>query len=112
MIVCGLLVGVAAGAAAVLVHQWWWGLALGLAAAVATLGWLHRGLARVVFVVGWCVAVFRGAVTTPEGDYLVPANVQGLSLLGASALLVLVALATLPSRGGRAGNPPDRGDAT
>lgn len=107
-----LAVGALTGAATVLLHQWWWGLALGVAAAVASLLWLPRGWLRAALAAGWCVAVARATLTRPEGDFLVPGNDRGWTLLAASAGLLLVALATPPRRGARAVDPGDPGSLT
>lgn len=107
-----LVVGVLAGAATVLLHQWWWGLALGVAAVVAALVWLPRGWLRAAVAVGWCTAVARGTLARPEGDYLVPGNDRGWALLGASLGVLLFALATPSGGGRRAADPGDRASPT
>lgn len=89
------IVGLAAGLAAVLVHQRWWGLLLGLAAAVAYALALPGGVARLAFTLGWAGAVVSGALQRPEGDFLVAADTAGYVLLFAAPALVLVAVATL-----------------
>lgn len=90
-----LVVGAAGGLAAVLLHQRGWGLALGLAAAVASALALPRGWwSRVAFMLGWMGAVAWAAVPRPEGDYLIPANASGYALLAGSFVVLLVALAT------------------
>ena len=48
-----VVVGAVSGVAGVLVHQAWWGLALGLTAALVTLAWLPPGPLRVGFAGGW-----------------------------------------------------------
>ncbi|KRF36725.1 hypothetical protein [Nocardioides sp. Soil805] len=98
-----LVVGAASGLAAVLLHQHGWGLALGLAAAVAVAAVLPRGWwSRLAFMLGWMGAVAYATVPRPEGDYLIAANASGYALLGGSFLVLLVALATSgPARGAR-----------
>lgn len=106
-------VGVASGAAGVVLHLRWWGLVLALATAVAVLGWLPAGGARVAFALGWCVPVLRGALESPGGGFLVGADAAGWSLLAGSAVLLVAAVATVrsPRRAslGRADDPGLRG---
>lgn len=105
-----LVVGVAGGLAAVLLHQGGWGLALGLAAATATTLALPRGWwTRVAFMLGWTGAVVRSMLPRVEGDYLIPANTAGYTLVVGSLLVLLLALGTSgPARGSR----DDLGDPT
>ena len=89
-----LVVGLVSGAAGTLVHQRWWGLALALAAGLAALAWLPPGGPRLMFAVGWCVPVVRGALERPSGGFLVSADAAGWSFLAGSAVLLVAALAT------------------
>jgi hypothetical protein len=89
-----LVVGLVSGVAGTLVHQRWWGLALALAAALATLAWLPAGGVRLAFAVGWCVPVLRGALERPGGGFLISADAAGWSFLAGSAVLLVAALAT------------------
>lgn len=91
-----LLVGFVVGVAAVAVHALWWGLLLAIAAGVAAVLALRPGTQRIAYVLGWLVAVILAVVPRPEGDYAVAGDVFGYLLLGASAVLVILALATLP----------------
>ena len=111
-LVATLLVGIVSGAAGVLVHQSWWGLALGLAAALVTLAWLPPGALRLAFAVGWLVPVGRATLTLPAGDFLIAANAAGWSFLGGSLVLLIGALATIGSRSTRADDHGKRGSAT
>ena len=70
----GLVLGVATGVAAVAVHQYVWGLALALVAAVATALALRAGAARLLMSAGLAAVVLRGSLLRPEGDFLVLAN--------------------------------------
>lgn len=106
------LVGSVSGAAGVLVHQLWWGLALALAAALVTTAWLPAGWLRSGFVVGWMLMVSRATLTLPGGDYLVSADAAGWSLLAGSLVLLVAALVTAGGRSGRADDQGDRGSAT
>ena len=104
------VVGAVSGVAGVLVHQAWWGLALGLTAALVTLAWLPAGSLRVGFAAGWSVTVLRATLTMPGGDYLISADAAGWSFLAGSLVLVTAALATLGSGPGRrAAHTEDRG---
>jgi hypothetical protein len=103
-----LLCGAVTGLAAVAVHGRPWGLALGLAATLATTLALPRGWStRFAFVVGWAGLVVYAAQTRPEGDYAIAANGAGFTLLVAAFVLVLVGVVTLPQvrRGGDAREP-------
>ena len=102
-----LVIGAAAALAAALVHQHWWGLVLGLAAAAfATLA-LPGGLWRFAFTLGWFGAITYALLPRTEGDYLIAASGAGYALLGGSFMLFLVSVATLPARGSRG---PGRAD--
>ena len=90
-------VGAATGAAAVAVHQLWWGLALAAAAVTATVLALPRGWwTRLPFALGFAAVLGLAMLPRSEGDYLVPGNVRGYLLLVIGFLLVLTAVATLP----------------
>lgn len=105
-----VVVGAVSGAAAVLVHQAWWGLVLGLAAALVTLAWLPAGPLRLGFAAGWLLVVSRAALTLPAGDYLIASDAAGWSFLAGSLVLVVAALATLgPRSGGRPARADDQG---
>lgn len=95
--------GFGSGLAVVVLHQSWVWLVLALVAAVAAMAALGPGSARVGFAVAWALVVLRGALTRPEGDYLVPANTRGWTLLAASLALVLAAFATARQGGGSDG---------
>ena len=94
-----LVVGLVSGAAGTLVHQRWWGLALALAAALATLAWLPAGGVRLAFAVGWCVPVLRGALERPGGGFLISGDAAGWSFLAGSAVLLVAAVATAGAAG-------------
>ncbi|GAA4699832.1 hypothetical protein [Nocardioides nanhaiensis] len=99
--VLGLLVaGVVVGTAAVLLHGLWWGFALALATGVASVLALPPGLAtRVPFAGGWTLAVVVLMLPRAEGDYLVGGDLRGYGVLGFTAALLLLAMATVPARG-------------
>jgi hypothetical protein len=102
-----LVVGLVSGAAGTLVHQRWWGLALALGAALATLAWLPAGGVRVAFAAGWCVPVLRGALERPGGGFLIGGDAVGWSFLAGSAVL-LVAAVTTAGAGRRTRGADDR----
>ncbi|MCW2833503.1 MAG: hypothetical protein JWN68_1456 [Nocardioides sp.] len=94
-----LVLGASAALAATLVHQRWWGLVLGLAAAaLATLA-LPGGSRRFAFMLGWFGAIAYAVLPRTEGDYLIAASGSGYTLIGGSFLLFLTALTTLPRPG-------------
>jgi len=92
--------GVVVGAAAVLLHGLWWGFALALLSGVASVLALPPGLAtRVAFAGGWTLAVVVLMLPRPEGDYLVGGDLRGYGVLGFTAALLLLAMATVPTGG-------------
>ena len=107
-----LLVGAVSGVAGTLLHQHWWGLALGLGTALVVLAWVPPGVVRVAFAVGWCLPVTRGALERPAGGFLIGSDAQGWSFLAGSFVLLLAALVTVASRRGRAEDHGVRGPAT
>ncbi len=91
--------GALLGTCAAVLTSWTPGLVLGVAAGAAALRALPRGVAtRLALATGWAVAVLRLAVRRPEGDYVVAADVGGYVLLVTSLVLVLAAVVTLPTR--------------
>lgn len=94
-----LAVGASAALAATLVHQRWWGLVLGLAAAAFVTLALPAGSRRFAFMLGWFGAIAYALVPRTEGDYLIAASGSGYALIGGSFVLFLTALTTLPRPG-------------
>lgn len=99
--------GAAVGLGSVLLHDYWWGLLLGLAATVAVLVALPAGWStRLAFALGWVAMLWRATTERTEGDYLVSSDVRGYSLL-AFGMVVLAAgfvgLARRPPRDGDSG---------
>ena len=96
----GLLVaGAVTGVATVALHELWWGLALAVAAVLATVVALPPGWwSRLAFVVGLDAMVGWLTVTRTEGDYLISQDVQGYAVLVLGLVLLVGALATLPRR--------------
>ncbi len=88
--VLALLGGAVVGVCAVVLHTYWWGFLLGLAATAALLvaipgGWWRR----LPFAVGWFAAAAVLSVERSEGDYLVQSSAKGYLLLGASVVVLL-----------------------
>lgn len=100
-----VVVGVLSGAAGTVLHQTWWGLALGLGTALVVLTCLPPGGVRLAFALGWCVPVLRGALARPAGGFLVGADAMGSSLVAGTAVLVVAALATVRSGAARRRGP-------
>jgi hypothetical protein len=94
-----LVIGAGGGLAAVLLHESWWGLLLGLGAAALTARALSAGGMRFAFMLGWLVAIVYALRRRPEGDYLIPGTPAGYAVLGGSFVVFLIALATLPRPG-------------
>lgn len=111
-----IVLGVLGGAATVLVHRWWWGLALGVVVALLTARALPaRPGGRLAFVGGFALVVLWLTRSRSEGDYLIAQDAHGYALLGAVMLLVLGCTLTLerrtprrsePSTGSGAASPP------
>ena len=108
-----LLLGAAVALAAVAVHRSAgaglpWGLLLALAATFATAWWLRGSRwprLAVSYAAGWLALFAVVVVGRPEGDYALASDLLGYTLMGASLLLVLVALATLAARPPGSGGP-------
>ncbi len=80
--VLALLAGAAVGLCTVLLHDYTWGLLLGVATTVAALvacppGWW----ARLPFALGWVAVLWLATTERPEGDYLVSSDTRGYALL-------------------------------
>ena len=110
------VVGVLSGTAGTVLHQTWWGLALGLATGLVVLAWLPPGGVRLAFALGWCVPVLRGALAKPAGGFLVGADAMGWSFVAGTLVLLVAALATVASGRrpvpGSGGDPGERGSPT
>lgn len=90
-LLCSLVLGFAAGVAAVAVHRTWPGLVLGLAAAVVAIRALRlwQPRAATVFAAGWLVPLVAAVAGRREGDYAVASDLRGWLLI-ASGFVVLV----------------------
>jgi hypothetical protein len=115
-----VVAGVLSGAAGTVLHQTWWGLALGLGTALVVLACLPPGGVRLAFALGWCLPVLRGVLAKPAGGFLVGADAMGWSFVAGTLVLLVAALATVRSgaarRGatvpGSAGDPGERGPSS
>ena len=77
-----LLGGAAVALCAVLLHDYLWGLLLGIVTTLACLVALPGGWwARLPFALGWVVVLWLATTERPEGDYLVSADTDGYALL-------------------------------
>lgn len=84
LVVPCLLLGSATSLCTVLLHDYWWGLALGLTATTAALVALPGGWwARLPFAVGWALVLLVVTPERPEGDYLVSGDTAGYLLMAA-----------------------------
>lgn len=87
-----MLLGLAAGVAAIALHRTLLGLLLGVGTALFVI-WTFRmwaPRAGTVFAAGWLVPLLFGVAGRGEGDYVVASDVHGWSLI-VSGFLVLVA---------------------
>jgi hypothetical protein len=94
-----LVVGAAVGLCVVLLHDYWWGLLLGVATTAALLVALPpTWWGRLAFALGWVVVLWRATTERAEGDYLVSADVSGYGLLGFGLLVLVAGIAGLRRR--------------
>lgn len=94
-----LVVGAAVGLCAVLLHDLWWGLLLGVVTTTALLVALPPAWwGRLAFALGWVVVLWRATTERAEGDYLVSADVSGYALLGFGLLVLTSGIAGLRRR--------------
>ena len=88
--VLALAGGAVVGVCVVALHDYWWGLLIGVLTTVALLvaipgGWWRR----LPFALGWFASASVLAVERPEGDYLVDQSVNGYLLLGVGVGVLL-----------------------
>ena len=101
-----LLGGAAVSTCSVLLHDYAWGLALGVVTTFALLVALPPGWwSRLAFAIGWVVVLWQATSERPEGDYLVSSDVSGYLLLLAGMLVLAGGVAGLVRRGRAAGDP-------
>lgn len=103
-----LLLGAVTGIASVALHQWWWGLLLGVVAPGVSLIALPAGWwARLPFALGWVAMVGYLTSPRPEGDFVIPDGTAGYVLLVAAVAFLVSGLVTLPRRGTPEPHPVD-----
>lgn len=108
-----VLLGLVVGVCAVAVHDYAWGLVLGLAATAATLVALPAGWwSRLSFSLGWVAVLVLVTPERAEGDYVVSGDLDGYLLLGAGIVVFgagfvgLVAPRGAVRDSGSSGTPP------
>jgi hypothetical protein len=104
-----VVLGLGTGVPMVLLHGSWPGFAIGAAATIVVVRAVppERGL-RLLFIGGFLVVVWLGAVPRPEGDYLIASDVPGYAVLGGALLLLCVGLWTGIAAWGRSDRPDAR----
>ncbi len=94
-----LLGGAAVSTCTVLLHDYAWGLALGVVTTAALLVALPPGWwARLAFAVGWVVVLWQATTQRPEGDYLVSSDASGYALLVAGMVVLAAGFVGLTRR--------------
>lgn len=84
------LLGAAVGLGTVALHDYPWGLGLGVVTTAATMVALSPGWwSRLAFAFGWVAVLGFAVAPRPEGDYLVSSDLDGYLLL-AVGMVVLV----------------------
>jgi hypothetical protein len=94
-----LLGGVAVSTCSVLLHDYAWGLVLGVGTTAALLVALPPGWwSRLAFAVGWVTVLWLATTERPEGDYLVSSDASGYVLLVAGMLVLAAGFVGLVRR--------------
>ena len=108
-----LVLGLAAGVAAVAVHRSFAGLLLGGATALVVLSALRlwQPRAATAFAAGWAVTVLVAVSGRAEGDYAVPGDLRGWLLIGTGLLVLVIGAGAARSAAPR-GDSGSRGLAT
>ncbi|NYI46204.1 hypothetical protein BJ993_003284 [Nocardioides aromaticivorans] len=100
-----LLGGAAVSTCAVLLHDYAWGLVLGVVTTFALLVALPPGWwSRLSFAVGWVVVLLQATTERPEGDYLVSSDASGYALLLVGTVVLAGGFVGLVRRGRPAGD--------
>lgn len=101
-----LLGGAAVSTCTVFLHDYAWGLVLGVGTTAALLVALPPGWwSRLAFAIGWVAVLWRGTTQRPEGDYLVSSDASGYALLIAGMVVLAAGFVGLVRRGHRTGDP-------
>lgn len=94
-----LLGGAAVSVCTVLLHDYAWGLALGLVTTAALMVALPPGWwARLAFAIGWVGLLWVATSERPEGDYLVSSDLSGYALLVAGMVVLAAGFVGLARR--------------
>jgi hypothetical protein len=102
-----LPLGAVTGLASVALHQYWWGLALGVVTPLLALVALPAGWwSRLPFALGWVAMIGYLTIPRPEGDYVIGDDTAGYALLVVACVFLVAGLVTLPRRGTRGPVPP------
>lgn len=97
----------------VLLHDYWWGMALGLSTTIATLVALPGGWwARLPFAIGWAGVLLTVTPERPEGDYLVSGDRSGYVLMVAGIVVFGAGFTGLVARRRTAQDSGGAGPAT
>lgn len=101
-----LLGGSAVSVCTVFLHDYAWGLALGVVTTAALLVALPPGWwSRLPFAIGWVAVLWQGTTQRPEGDYLVSSDASGYALLVAGMAVLAGGFVGLVRRGRPAADP-------
>jgi hypothetical protein len=99
--VLALVLGFAAGIAAIAVHRSPAGILLGLGTAVVVIWALRQWLPRAAaaFAAGWLVPLLVAVAGRGEGDYAVSSDLHGWLLIGSGFVVLVtgIALSTVPT---------------
>ncbi len=94
-LVLSLLLGVAVAVATTAVHRTWPGILLGAAATLSAMWALHWSVARAAttFAAGWLAVLLLAVAGRGEGDYVVPSDSLGWTLIGFGFVVLVTGLA-------------------
>lgn len=95
--VAALGLGIATGAASVVLHDITWALALASAATVLTVWALPAGIrGRVPYALGWMGVLALAVTPTAGGGYLLGSTTSGYAAMGLGLVALSVSIATFP----------------
>lgn len=91
--------GLATGAASIVLHDITWALVLGSAATVLTVWALPAGVrGRVPYALGWMVVLAMAVTPTSGGGYLLGSTTSGYVAMALGLVALSVSIATFPLR--------------
>lgn len=106
-----LLLGANVSACTVLLHDYWWGLALGLATTAAVLVALPGGWwSRLPAALGWVAILAVAVPERTEGDLLISGDASGYLLLAAGVAVFVSGFVGLVRRPARAAGAAGAGE--